>query len=45
MKLKIAITGAITNDRIVAKSTNPFRSSPNWNTTREPIDIRNKKKM
>jgi hypothetical protein len=44
--LKIAITGAMTNDNTVAKSTNCFRLLPNWKITiKEPIDITSKNKM
>ena len=31
LKLKIAITGAITNDKTVAKSTKSLRLFSNWN--------------
>ncbi len=44
LKLKMAITGAIRNDKTVAKSTSSFRLSSNWNIiAMAPIDITNKK--
>ncbi len=44
LKLKIAITGAIRNDKTVAKSTSSFRLFSNWNMiTSAPIDITSKK--
>ena len=40
LKFKIAIIGATTKDKTVAKSTNVFRLSPNWKiTTSEPMAI------
>ncbi len=44
LKLKMAITGAIRNDKTVAKSTSSFRLFSNWNTiTSAPVAITNKK--
>ena len=44
LKLKIANTGAITNDKTVAKSTNSLRLSPNCNITEsEPLEMTSRK--
>ena len=43
LKLKMAMAGAMMNDRTVAKSTKSFKLSLNWEVmTREPIAIRNR---
>ncbi|EIJ65051.1 hypothetical protein BD31_I2166, partial [Candidatus Nitrosopumilus salaria BD31] len=38
LKLKIAITGAITNDKTVAKSTRSLRLFPNCEITKKEPD-------
>ena len=44
LKLKIAIIGAMTKDKTVAKSTSSFRLFPNWNiTVKEPTESNSKK--